>query len=210
MKKLLFTLGITTFLVGCVSHQEENIQPASRNTEVVVVPPENIVTQPDEFREALQKFPEIPQIDKTEAGSYMDWLAKKLRKELRSTGVQVKEVQGQIDLIIPNKVAFGNNQSKIKNDFHDPLSAIAKLLNEYDQTMIQIIAYTDEANSVLANQEVSLQKAEAIAAFLKGQNVLAERIITDGAGADNPVANSATAIGRELNRRIEITLISLQ
>ena len=210
MKKLLFTLGITTFLVGCVSHQEENIQPASWNTEVVVVPPENIVTQPDEFREALQKFPEIPQIDKREAGGYMDWLTKKLRKELRSTGVQVKEVQGQIDLIIPNKVAFGNNQSKIQNGFHDPLSAIAKLLNEYDQTMIQIIAYTDEANSVLANQEVSLQKAEAIAAFLKGQNVLEERIITDGAGADNPVANSATAIGRELNRRIEITLISLQ
>ena len=210
MKKLLFALGMTTFLVGCVNHKEENLQVAEWNSEVVVVPPENIVLQPDEELEALKKLPEIAQNDKVEVGAYMDWLAKKLRKELRSTGVQVKEVQGQIDLIIPNKIAFGNNQTKIQNGFQDPLSAVAKLLKEYDQTMVQIIGYTDDAGSVLANQQSSQQRADAIADFLREQEVASERIITDGAGADNPIANNATAAGRALNRRVEITLISLQ
>ncbi|MGN0919406.1 MAG: OmpA family protein [Alphaproteobacteria bacterium] len=216
MKKLLFTLGMTTFLVGCVASQEEAPQLSDWNqgpdlkTEVVVVPPENVITQPDEFREALKKFPDPIQINNTEGGLYMDLLAKKLRKELRSTGVQVREVQGQIDLIIPDKVAFGNNQTKIQTSFQNALLTVTKLLNEYDKTMVQIIGYSDNAGSVLVNKESSLQRAEAIASFLKGHNVHAERIITDGVGPDNPVANNATPAGRQLNRRVEMTLISLQ
>ena len=140
----------------------------------------------------------------------MDWLAKKLRKELRSTGVQVKEVDGQIDLIIPNEVAFGKNQTKIKTSFVDPLSAIAELLKEYDQTMIQIIGYTDDTGSVLMNKQLSLQKAEAIASFLREKEVLSERIFTDGVGPENPVTTNATVAGREQNRRVEISLIGLQ
>ena len=213
MKKILFILGMTTYLSACVQHtnkpqfmDEMEIQ----NNEMIVVAPENIIIQPDEERIALQKMPEAPQFTEANTGAYMDWLAKKLRKELRSSGVQVKEISGQIDLIIPNKVAFGNNQSKIQNGFQDAMGAITNLLKEYDETMIQVIGYTDDSGPVLANREVSLKKAQIIADFLKGQGVLPERIITDGAGADSPVASNATPAGRELNRRVEITIISLK
>lgn len=213
MKKILFILGMTTCLGACVQHRDDPKfvdEMEIQNTETVFVAPENIIIQPDEERTALQKMPETPQFTKADTGPYMDWLAKKLRKELRSSGVQVKEVSGQIDLIIPNKVAFGSNQSKIQNGFQDTMLAIANLLKEYDETMIQVIGYTDNFGAVLTNKEASLKKAELIADFLKGQGILPDRIITDGAGADNPLANNATPAGRELNRRVEITIISLK
>ena len=211
MKNILFTLGISTFLVACVSHQESDMTPvANCKSDDNVIPYENMVIQPDEEREALQSFKPVPQVSNVKSDSYMDWLAKKLRKELRSTGVQVKEVSGQIDLIVPNKSAFGNNQTKIQSGFKEPLSAVARLLKEYDQTMVQIIGYTDDMGSVLANKQISADKAEAIASFLKEQGVSDERIFVDGLGSDNPVANNATTAGRELNRRVEITLIGLQ
>ncbi len=215
MKKILFIFGIT-LLAGCVAHQSENASVMTNlptdvlNSQVVVVPPENIITQPDEFREALQKLPDVPRISNDKQESYMGKLSKKLRKELRSTGAQVKEVQGQIDIIVPDKVSFGKNQMTVQNSFQDALSSVAKLLKEYDQTMVQIIGYTDDLGGVLANQKFSLQKANVIADFLKTRGVISERIITDGAGGDNPIANNLIATGREMNRRVEITLISLQ
>ena len=96
MKRFLFTVGMTAFLIGCVAeNKSQDVPLANWKSEVEVVPSENVITQPDEERLALQSFKEVPPA-RNESGSYMDWLAKGLRKDLRSTGAQVKEVGGQI------------------------------------------------------------------------------------------------------------------
>lgn len=211
MKKILFTIGISALLVACANRSNEEVTPVNWNTEVTVLSPKDVILQPDEEREALQSFKEgASAAEKAKAGAYMEWLAKRLRKELRSTGIQVKEVAGQIDLIIPSHVAFGNYQTSLQGNFRGALSSIANLLKEYDQTMIQIIGYTDDVGSVLANQQLSVQRAEKIGAFLREQEIAAERIFSNGVGPDNPVANNATTAGREQNNRVEITIISLQ
>ena len=122
----------------------------------------------------------------------------------------MREVSGQIDLVIFNRISFGNSQKTIQPTFASYLSSIASLLKEYDQTMVQIIGYTDDTYPVLLSRDISLQKADVIANFLKEQGVSASRIITDGAGIENPIATNATVEGREQNRRVEMTLISLQ
>ena len=220
MKKYISILLMTS-LMGCVSHKSDEFgMPVMEgnypiNQQYEVLPVQNIVLQPDEEIQALQSMDTVEtSLDTPSApaqdGAYAEWLAKKLRKELRSTGIQVKEVSGQIDLIIPTKLAFGNNQAKLQTKFTESLENVAKLLKEYNTTMIQIIGYTDNTGPVLVNKEASLKKADIIADYLRGQGISSERIITDGAGADNPVGNNMTAKGRELNRRIEMTLISLQ
>ena len=215
MKKTLLSFCMMGVLTACtVNTQEEQplVFPEEFYGNVEVVPPENVQTQPDEFREQLQSFPDVPsfQDKKLKSGSYIGGLAKELRKELRKTGVQVKEVDGQIDLIIPDKVAFAGNQTKVQDTFETSMTSIAKLLNKYEQTMIQIIGYTDDSAPVLVNKETSLYKANVIAESLHTYGVDRKRIITEGAGPENPIANNSTLNGREQNRRVEITLISLQ
>lgn len=215
MKKILFALSMTTFLVACTTNQEtvnENVLVNPNwKTEVEVLSPSQVQTQPDEFIQELQTMKDTPSsVNQDKKEDDMQALAKKLRKELRSSGVKVNEVSGQIDLVIPNAVSFENAKKTISGSFSEKLSSIASLLKEYDETMIQIIGYTDDSMPILVGKDASLQKANEVAKFLKEHGVASERIITDGAGADNPVANNTTPAGREQNRRIEMTIINLK
>ena len=56
------------------------------------------------------------------------------------------------------------------------------------------------------NQELSKERAAAVAGYLKAHGIPADRIVARGFGATNFVASNATHSGREQNRRIELVL----
>lgn len=143
-------------------------------------------------------------------GGYMDYQASLLRKELVGTGVQVKEVNGQVYLIMPGNITFDTNEAYIKQSFQPVIVSIAKVLKEYDKTFIQVNGYTDSTGNDAINNPLSVKRANAVANFLKIQGVAANRIVANGFGSKNPIASNATAAGREQNRRVEIVLISMQ
>ncbi len=144
------------------------------------------------------------------AGGYMDYQAAKLRKELVGTGVQVKEIDGKIYLVMPGNITFDTNEAFIKSSFQPVVVSIAKVLKEYDKTLVQVNGYTDNTGSDAINMPLSQRRANAVADFLKMQGVAANRIIATGYGSANPIASNATAAGREQNRRVEIVLINQQ
>lgn len=143
-------------------------------------------------------------------GGYMDYQAAQLRKELTGTGVQVKEIDGRIYLVMPGNITFDTNQAFIKQSFQPVVISISKVLKEYDKTLVQVNGYTDNTGSDAINNPLSVKRANAIADFLKIQGVAANRIIANGYGSANPIASNATAAGREQNRRVEIVLINNQ
>ncbi len=143
-------------------------------------------------------------------GGYMDYQASLLRKELVGTGVQVKEVNGQVYLIMPGNITFDTNEAFIKKSFQPVVVSIAKVLKEYNKTFIQVNGYTDSTGNDAINNPLSVKRANAVADFLKIQGIAANRIIANGYGSANPIASNATASGREQNRRVEIVLISMQ
>jgi outer membrane protein OmpA-like peptidoglycan-associated protein len=143
-------------------------------------------------------------------GAYMDVQARKLRQELLSTGVQVQQVDNKIVLIMPGNVTFGTNEATIAAKFEPVLDSVAKVINEYDKTMVQIIGYTDSTGTVATNNALSLRRANAVSNYLRLRGVSLSRIIVDGLGPQNPIASNNTASGREQNRRVEITLINPQ
>ena len=143
-------------------------------------------------------------------GAYMDIQARKLREELVGTGVQVVEQNGKVYLIMPGNITFGTADYTIQSGFQPTLNSIAKVIKEYNKTMVQIIGYTDNTGSAAYNNTLSLQRANAVSNYLRLQGVSADRIITDGAGSKNPIASNATASGREQNRRVEIVLLNKQ
>lgn len=143
-------------------------------------------------------------------GGYMDYQAAQLRKELLGTGVQVKQVDGQIYLVMPGNITFDTNEAYIKQSFQPVIISIAKVLKEYNKTLIQVNGYTDNTGTDAINNPLSQRRAAAVADFLKVQGVAANRIIVHGYGSANPIASNATAAGREQNRRVEIVLINQQ
>lgn len=143
-------------------------------------------------------------------GAYMDMQAKKLRQELLNTGVQVQQVDGKIYLIMPGNITFDSNDASIKPAFQPVLNSVAKVIKEYNKTLVQVNGYTDSTGTAATNNALSLMRANSISNYLRAQGVDGNRILANGFGSSNPIASNATAAGREQNRRVEIVLVNKQ
>ena len=72
---------------------------------------------------------------------------------------------------------------------------------------VEVDGHTDNQGLASANLALSQQRAEAVVAYLASKGVSSTRLSAKGFGQTKPVADNATADGRQKNRRIEFTVI---
>jgi outer membrane protein OmpA-like peptidoglycan-associated protein len=142
-------------------------------------------------------------------GSYMDRQEAQLRAQLESSGVSVTRIGDNITLNMPGNITFATNSADLNAGFFSVLDSVALVVNEYDQTVIEVAGHTDSTGADAYNQALSERRSGAVAAYLRGRRVLGERIIEVGMGESRPVASNETAEGRQQNRRVELTLVPL-
>ena len=140
-------------------------------------------------------------------GYYMDKQEAELRAELEGTGVSVTRIGDNITLNMPGNVTFATDSSDLSPAFFDVLNSVGKVLDEFDQTIVEVAGHTDSTGSDQYNQALSERRATSVATYLQGQGVISQRLITLGMGESRPVADNGTAPGRQANRRVEITLV---
>ena len=140
-------------------------------------------------------------------GAYMDQQELELRQRLEGTGVSVTRLGDDIVLNMPGNVTFDVDQDAIKADFYDVLDSVALVLNELDQTFVEVAGHTDSTGTEAYNQSLSERRASSVSAYLRSREVLPDRLITVGVGETRPIATNDTAAGRSLNRRVEITIV---
>jgi outer membrane protein OmpA-like peptidoglycan-associated protein len=139
-------------------------------------------------------------------GNYMDRQEMKLRAQLKGTGVSVTRNGDNITLNMPGNVTFATDSSDLRPDFVSTLNSVALVLKEYDKTILEVAGHTDNTGADQYNQALSERRASSVAEYLENQGVLAQRIMTVGAGETHPVASNDTVDGRQANRRVELTL----
>ena len=139
-------------------------------------------------------------------GYYMDRQEARLRKQLEGTGVSVTREGDNIILNMPGNITFETDSDNLDTDFLDVLESVSLVLKEYDKTLLKISGHTDSRGSDSYNQQLSEERAKAVATALANQGVDAERMIVVGYGESRPVATNETAEGRQANRRVELKL----
>jgi outer membrane protein OmpA-like peptidoglycan-associated protein len=142
-------------------------------------------------------------------GAYMDRQEARLRAELERTGVSVTRNGDNITLNMPGNITFATNSSDLNANFYDVLNSVSTVLAEFDKTVVEIAGHTDSTGETAYNQALSERRASAVASYLGTRNVRTDRIITVGAGETHPVATNDTDVGRQANRRVELTLVPL-
>jgi outer membrane protein OmpA-like peptidoglycan-associated protein len=142
-------------------------------------------------------------------GSYMDKQEEEFREELADSGVEVYREGDSIRLSIPGNITFATGSDAIVTGFYPVLENVAKVLNRYDKTKLSIEGHTDSVGDVNSNRELSMQRANSVAIYLQATNVEANRLQTLGMGESQPIADNATAQGRQANRRVELRIIPL-
>ena len=142
-------------------------------------------------------------------GYYMDRQEAKLREELQGTGVSVTRNGDNITLNMPGNVTFATDSSDLNPAFFDVLSSVGKVVNEFDQTIVEVAGHTDSTGSESYNQSLSERRASTVSTYLRSRGVDEQRMITIGLGEAMPVADNSQAAGRQANRRVEITMVPL-
>ena len=142
-------------------------------------------------------------------GYYMDQQEMKLRRQLEGTGVSVTRAGDNITLNMPGNITFGVDRADISSNFYEVLDSVALVLNEFNKTMVEVAGHTDNTGAESYNQELSQRRADSVAAYLRSRKVVGERLLIIGAGESYPVATNDTPAGRQLNRRVEITIVPL-
>ena len=140
-------------------------------------------------------------------GYYMDQQEAKLRAELEGTGVSVTRIGDNITLNMPGNVTFATDSADLSPAFFEVLDSVGKVLTEFDQTVVEVAGHTDSTGTEAYNQGLSERRASSVSQYLKGRGVMQQRLITLGMGELRPVADNTSADGRQLNRRVEITMV---
>ena len=142
-------------------------------------------------------------------GYYMDTQEAKLRKQLRGSGVSVEREGDNINLIMPGNITFPSGNANIDQNFLSVLDSVVLVLQEFNKTLIVVAGHTDSSGSDALNQSLSERRAQSVSTYLNNAGVIIDRIEVIGFGETQPVASNNTKTGKELNRRVEITLLPI-
>lgn len=139
-------------------------------------------------------------------GYYMDRQEEELRKELRSAGVSVERRGDTIALNMQNDILFGVGSSQLESRAQEVLRAVAIVLKKYDDTKVNVHGFTDTSGARARNEELSQQRAAAVADTLAKNGVQKGRLSIRGMGETNLKVATADGINEARNRRVEILL----
>jgi outer membrane protein OmpA-like peptidoglycan-associated protein len=137
-------------------------------------------------------------------GKKMDKQAEEIQKEI--PGVEVTRVGEAIIVEFANDVLFGFDSYSMSQAAGDNLTKLVKILDSYPDTDISIVGHTDNTGSAAYNQNLSLQRADAVADNLISKKIDPIRITTLGYGAKTAKYTNTTKAGQALNRRVEFLI----
>lgn len=140
-------------------------------------------------------------------GYYMQQQEAKLKQQTAGTGIEVTRdpVTNNINLAIPEAITFNVAQYNIKPASYGTLNQVASTLNQYNQTTVVVNGYASIEGNPNFNQNLSQNRAIAVANYLAQQGIAPNRIRAIGHGGTTQFGSSY-----EPNRRVELTILAPQ
>lgn len=128
-----------------------------------------------------------------------------MEQATRGTGVSVSQTaDNQLKLDIPSDVSFDTGRYDIKPNLRPVLDRFASTLNQNQVTTVTVIGHTDSTGSDAINNPLSVNRAASTRDYLVARGVASNRIVINGRGSYEPIADNNTTEGRAKNRRVEI------
>ncbi|MDZ7739177.1 MAG: OmpA family protein [Bacteroidales bacterium] len=99
---------------------------------------------------------------------------------------------------------FKRNECELTSDCDEIIEMIARALHSVPAMGISIDAYTDNVGPREENLELSAKRAETIYNALMEEGIDSLRMVFNGYGENDPIADNNTVMGRAFNNRIEL------
>jgi len=140
-------------------------------------------------------------------GSGLDKQERDLRNSLGNDNIRITNTGDRLIVSLPQDILFATDSFSLRPALQNDLRAVARNLQAYPNSTVQVVGHTDNVGAAAYNQELSQRRAGAVAGVLVGSGVAAGRILTVGRGEDQPIASNLSPEGRAQNRRVEIVIL---
>ncbi len=137
-------------------------------------------------------------------GYSLDQQAADLRASMANNRIQIDNRGDYLLVTMPEGILFATDSAAVRADLQADIRALARNLQEYRDSTVEVVGHTDNTGSAEYNQDLSARRASAVAGILLEQGVAPSRVRSIGRGEDQPVATNLTPEGRAQNRRVEI------
>jgi outer membrane protein OmpA-like peptidoglycan-associated protein len=141
-----------------------------------------------------------------QATAQRDALQQQLQVSLNSILSTSRTARGLI--VNLGDVLFDTGFATLRPEAREKLSRLSGVLLAYPAAYtLEFEGHTDSIGSDEFNDKLSVDRAEAVRAYIVGAGVRAERVLAvRGFGKTMPIASNENAEGRQLNRRVEIVI----
>jgi outer membrane protein OmpA-like peptidoglycan-associated protein len=188
-------------LIGAVIALLISISSAPRDETVVLLPgPDGKVG-----RVVVQRGAERTVLDKPYAASRPGAGAVQLPEG------EVRSEFGPVLAALPPRptsyvLYFVTGQDELTDESKSELQRLLAELRARPQSDIVVIGHTDRVGSDASNDALSLQRAERVAAELRGLGIAAARLRSAGRGEREPLVRTADGVEEPRNRRVEVNV----
>lgn len=149
---------------------------------------------------------EVTEFIRTSTQENVDEVTKKI-EDLGLENINVTATDKGLTLSIEN-IQFEPDSDILRPSEKAKLDKLSDILKNYPNNDLLVTGHTALRGSLESRQELSEQRAEAVADYLIKIGVKDKyHIFTKGKGAEEPIASNATEAGRSKNRRVEITIL---
>ena len=132
------------------------------------------------------------------------------KDETKIKNFALKRVPRVGEKIVLKGIYFNFNSAVIKPQSYSVLDDAAKVLKAKPKMRIEIGGHTDSIGSDSYNQKLSYQRALAVKNYLMAYHAIdPSRLEVRGYGETQPIGDNRTLLGRDLNRRIEFKILSV-
>ena len=101
-------------------------------------------------------------------------------------------------------VLFDTGKYNLRPEAREKLAKMSGIILAYPGLVLAVEGHTDSTGSDAFNEKLSEQRADTVRQYLVDQGLAADSISSEGFGKAMPIADNATAEGRQQNRRVEI------
>lgn len=111
-------------------------------------------------------------------------------------------------IVIDDKIQFEYNSAEIMAVSHSLLDEVVKVMQDNPQIEeLDIVGHTSSEGSLKHNNKLSADRAASVKKYMTDKGVDAKRLVSQGKGPSEPIADNATDEGKEANRRVEFKVI---
>lgn len=205
LRNTVLTLAVASALVGCnttdTAMNERDQGTGDRDQALLSMKKDAHVQNRSAERSAV-----IPRDRSTDAGADGQQTEENINTQAdnndavqrdRVTDQRVPDPQEQV-------VHFEFDSSTLTQEAQDALREVASSLDQRESLSITIQGHTDALGPEEYNEQLSIERARSVRAFLESEGIDAEEWNVAGEGSDQPIASNENPDGRKNNRRVEI------